>query len=66
MRTYLSELDCLPVSAIIHIPHAQDVFAEDGSYANGVDTEKWGSYMGRTLNQLVWWSEAAAQQRNNA
>ncbi|MEM5501595.1 NAD(P)H-dependent oxidoreductase [Ahrensia kielensis] len=63
MRTYLSELGCLPVSAMIHIPHAQDVFDEDGSYANGVDPEKWESYMGRTLNQLVWWSEAAAQQR---
>lgn len=63
MRTYLSELGCLPVSAMIHIPRAQEVFDEDGSYASGVDAEKWESYLGRTLNQLIWWSEAAAKQR---
>lgn len=30
MRTFLSELGCLPVSAMIHIPKAQEVFDEDG------------------------------------
>ena len=30
MRTYLSELGCLPVSAIIHVPKAQEVFTETG------------------------------------
>ena len=31
MRSYLSELGCLPVSAMIHVPKAQAVFTEDGT-----------------------------------
>ncbi|WP_420827040.1 NADPH-dependent FMN reductase [Marinomonas ostreistagni] len=31
MRTFLSELGCLPVSAMIHVPKAQEVFDEQGS-----------------------------------
>ncbi|KAL7467355.1 hypothetical protein ACHAXS_007597 [Conticribra weissflogii] len=31
LRTTLSELGCLPVSAMIHIPKAQDVFDKDGN-----------------------------------
>jgi len=63
MRTFLSELGCLPVSAMIHVPHAQDVFVEDGQFASGVDEEKWQNYFGRTFRQLTWWSEAAENQR---
>lgn len=39
-RTYLSELGCLPVSAMIHVPKAQEVFHEEGGLASGVDVEK--------------------------
>ena len=42
MRTFLSELGCLPVSAMIHVPKAQEVFDEDGGYAPGVDGEPLG------------------------
>lgn len=63
MRTFLSELGCLPVSAMIHVPHAQDVFVEDGQFASGVDKERWQNYFGRTFRQLTWWSEAAKNQR---
>ncbi|MCW1889820.1 hypothetical protein OK016_12130 [Vibrio chagasii] len=44
MRTCLSELGCLPVSAMIHLPKAQEVFDEEGCVAqesskiNGMNT----------------------------
>lgn len=63
MRTFLSELGCLPVSAMIHVPRAQDVLNEDGTYISTQDTEKWTGYLGRTFSQLLWWAEAAAQNR---
>lgn len=63
MRTFLSELGCLPVSAMVHVPKAQETFAADGSPQAGVDQASWFDYFGRTLNQLVWWAEAAATQR---
>lgn len=63
MRTFLSELGCLPVSAMIHVPKAQEVFDEDGGYAPGVDGERWDGYLGRTFAQLIWWAEAARRQR---
>ncbi|MEM9631949.1 MAG: NAD(P)H-dependent oxidoreductase [Pseudomonadota bacterium] len=63
MRTYLSELGCLPVSAMIHVPKAQEVFAEDGAYADGVDQTRWDDYLDRTIRQLVWWGTAAKTQR---
>jgi len=63
MRTFLSELGCLPVSAMIHVPRAQEVFDEGGSFAAGADVAQWQGYMGRTFAQLIWWSEAARAQR---
>ena len=63
MRTYLSELGCLPVSAMIHVPKAQDVFAEDGTYASGIDQPHWDTYLNRTIKQLIWWGTAAKEQR---
>ena len=63
MRTFLSELGCLPVSAMIHVPKAQEVFDEDGGYAPSVDGERWDGYLGRTFAQLIWWAEAARRQR---
>ncbi|ABI58054.1 NADPH-dependent FMN reductase [Alkalilimnicola ehrlichii MLHE-1] len=66
MRTFLSELGCLPVSAMIHIPKAQTVLAEDGSFLEGADDEEWTGYMGRTLQQLNWWAAAARAHRQQA
>ena len=63
MRTYLSELGCLPVSAMIHVPKAAEVFGPDGGYAEGVKVEKWVGYMGRAFDQLAWWAAAARTQR---
>ncbi len=63
MRTFLSELGCLPVSAMIHVPHAQDVFDEQGGYLGDVDGGRWDSYLDRTLDQLRWWTQAAMRQR---
>jgi len=65
MRTFLAELGCLPVSAMIHVPKAQTVFEENGKFTQEVeDTERWVGYFGRTLNQLFWWAEAAKKQRD--
>lgn len=63
MRGFLSELGCLPVSAMIHLPKAQEVFAEDGAYAADVDQAKWQGYMHRTFAQLLWWAKAAKSGR---
>ena len=35
MRTFLAELGCLPVSAMIHVPKAQQVFDEQGEMMPG-------------------------------
>ncbi len=66
MRTFLSELGCLPVSAMIHVPKAHGVFATDGGFAETVDATRWQGYMSRTFDQLVWWAGAAAHQREVA
>jgi chromate reductase, NAD(P)H dehydrogenase (quinone) len=63
MRTFLSELGCLPVSAMIHVPKAQEVFDDHGGYCSGVDASRWDGYLDRSLNQLIWWAEAAQRQR---
>lgn len=63
MRSFLSELGCLPVSAMIHVPKAQEVFEEDGSVQEGVDGDRWGQYFGRAFYQMLWWAEAATAQR---
>lgn len=65
MRTYLSELGCLPVSAMIHVPHAADVFDESGRYHSSEDAERWKHYLQRGVAQLKWWSDAAASQRES-
>lgn len=63
MRTFLSELGCLPVSAMIHLPKVQDVLTEDGDFAEGVNVVDWQGYLGRTFAQLEWWAAAARAQR---
>ena len=62
MRTFLSELGCLPVSAMVHIPKAQEALNEDGTWAG--DADRWDGYVGRTLMQLEWWAQAARRQRD--
>ncbi|MCG6657802.1 NAD(P)H-dependent oxidoreductase [Halomonas campisalis] len=62
MRTFLAELGCLPVSAMIHVPKAQEALDEDGRFFE--EPDRWAGYFGRTLAQLAWWSEAAARQRD--
>lgn len=64
MRSFLSELGCLPVSAMIHVPKAQDVFNENGDVQNGEDQSSWFDYFARTIKQLIWWADATKKQRN--
>jgi len=64
MRTFLSELGCLPVSAMIQMPKAHEVLAEDGSFLENVDADGWSDYFDRTFTQLKWWATAAKNQRD--
>ena len=63
MRTFLSELGCLPVSAMLHFPHADQVFQPDGHLQLGEDSARWMNYASRGTEQLHWWATAAAHQR---
>lgn len=63
MRTFLSELGCLPVSSMVHVPKAQDVFDEGGNLQEGQKQDEWFGYFDRTFNQLVWWAQAANNHR---
>lgn len=65
MRPFLSELGCLPVSAMVHIPKAQDVLTETGDFLAGVDADAWLGYIGRTFSQLDWWAAAAHAHRTS-
>lgn len=61
MRSFLSELGCLPVSAMIHLPSAHQVLDKNGDYLAAVDAPKWQGYFTRTFSQLAWWACAAKQ-----
>ncbi len=50
MRTFLAELGCLPVSAMIHVPKAREALDEEGRFQD--DPDRWAGYFGRTLGQL--------------
>lgn len=63
MRTFLSELGCLPVSSMIHVPKAQNVFSAKGDLVEGEDQNEWFGYFGRTFNQLIWWAQASARYK---
>lgn len=63
LRPFLSELGCLPVSAMVHIPKAGEVLDEDGALLPNLDDGHWESYVDRMLSQLEWWGEAAKSQR---
>ena len=62
MRSFLSEFGCLPVSAMIHVPKAQEVFNDNGSVQVGEEQSSWFNYFHRTFGQLVWWAQAAKNQ----
>lgn len=65
LRPVLSELGCLPVSALVHIPNAGSVFDEDGHVIGDKDeAEKWRSYVGRCIAQLEWWGDASKAHRS--
>lgn len=59
MRSFLSELGCLPVSTMLHIPRAHEVFDPEGEIQEGQNRERWEKYFERGFKQLKWWAEAA-------
>ena len=63
LRTFLSELGCLPVSAMIHVPAAQEVYTAEGTAMDAAKAADWQRYLDRTFRQLAWWAEAARQGR---
>ncbi|KPD10300.1 NADPH-dependent FMN reductase [Phaeobacter sp. 11ANDIMAR09] len=65
MRTYLSELGCLPVSAMVHVPKAQGVFTESGKLSGAQNSASWKSYCSRAMDQLAWWANASRSYREN-
>lgn len=62
MRSFLGELGCIPVSAMVHVPHAHQVFDETGKVNESHDSLKWASYFQHGLAQLYWWAEACAEE----
>lgn len=64
LRPILSELGALPVSAMIHIPSAQDALDDDGKPLE--DPKRWQDYCGRCFSQLEWWAQAARQHKEVA
>lgn len=69
LRPFLSELGCLPVSAMVHIPKAMDVLDEDGNLLcsnedfNESEEERWSKYVDRMIYQVEFWAHAAKNQR---
>lgn len=64
LRCALSELGCLPVSALIHVPNAAQKFDADGTPVGGEQAlAKWAAYADRSLSQLEWWAHAAQNQK---
>ena len=63
LRPFLSELGCLPVSAMVHIPTVAEVLSDDGNVMKGAGEEQWSGYVDRMLNQLEWWGNAAKEHK---
>lgn len=63
MRSFLGEMGCLPVSAMIHVPEAQAVLDADGNWSAASDPTRWTGYLARTFEQLDWWASATRRQR---
>lgn len=66
LRPILSELGCLPVSAMVHVPHAADVWDEQGHWQAGQDEDAWQTYTDRCWEQLEWWATAAKEYKQRA
>jgi len=60
LRPVLSELGCLPVSAMIHVPEAHTHFDDAGV---PTDHDRWTAYATRGLSQLEWWATAAKNHK---
>lgn len=54
LRPFLSELGCLPVSAIFSVAKVNDVFEPDGSLKSGQDESRWKAYASKVSAQLEW------------
>lgn len=77
LRPVLSELGCLPVSAMVHTPNVKSVLDEHGNFnleGSGNDNneksgsgkereQKWMSYVSRCITQLEWWADATKEHR---
>lgn len=63
LRPFLSELGCLPVSAMVHIPKVEEVLDSKGRIIHEMDAERWDGYFDRMFAQLEWWGEAAKVHR---
>ena len=63
LRPTLCEVGCLPVSAMVHVPHAHDAFDADGHPPSDEAKARWASYASRTFSQLTWWASAARAHR---
>jgi NAD(P)H-dependent FMN reductase len=63
LRPILSELGCLPVSAMIHIAKAQEVLNENGVPATTDEVPSWDQYLDRCFSQLEWWGQATKEHR---
>ena len=61
LRPALSEMGCIPVSAMIHVPKAAEVFDESGACLE--DHDEWAGYFDRGVSQLEWWGVAARNHR---
>ena len=61
LRPILSELGCLPVSAMIHLPNTQDIIDDHGNPI--ADEERWRKYTDRCFSQLEWWAKATKNQK---
>lgn len=61
LRPILSELGCLPVSAMIHVPRAGSAFGDDGAAREAA--ARWAAYAERGVSQLEWWATAARAHR---
>jgi len=58
-RSYLTELGCLPVSAMFAIPEAHKALDENGSPQN----DRMLTGIERLINHTNWWGTAAKNQR---
>ena len=54
---------CLPISAMVHVPKAKEVFDPEGGWAEGTDGAAWSGNLGRGVAKLLGRAQASAAQR---